>query len=259
MKRPQGNIWFLLIIAVVFFVLAGTMAALWYFNIVGMTASVYFFLLLATFFLTLLFLALVLGFIGVIYLLKKGTIPAILIKPIRITVSYFLPMALKIGQLMGVSEDTLKKNYIYLVNRLFTGCYNDFAPEQVLVLAPHCLQDVSCPNRVTHNIENCRKCGKCQIQDLIELKERFNFDLAVVTGGTWARQVVKNKKPKAIIAIACERDLMSGIQDVFPKPVLGIINIRPQGPCLNTEVLLEEFTEAVNSICQLPENQKPVQ
>ena len=45
-----------------------------------------------------------------------------------------------------------------------------------------------------------------------------------------ARQMVKEIRPKAIIAVACERDLTSGIQDVFPLPVIGVLNERPFGP-----------------------------
>ena len=38
------------------------------------------------------------------------------------------------------------------------------------------------------------------------------------------------------MAIACERDLTSGIQDVYPLPAVGVMNIRPNGPCYNTRV-----------------------
>ena len=57
-----------------------------------------------------------------------------------------------------------------------------------------------------------------------------------MTGGTLARQTVKNIRPKAVLAIACERDLTSGIQDVYPLPAVGVMNIRPYGPCYNTRV-----------------------
>ncbi|MGI6559076.1 MAG: DUF116 domain-containing protein [Limnochordia bacterium] len=44
------------------------------------------------------------------------------------------------------------------------------------------------------------------------------------TGGTRARQLVKELKPKGVVAIACERDLASGIQDTRPLKVLGVTN-----------------------------------
>ena len=47
------------------------------------------------------------------------------------------------------------------------------------------------------------------------------------------------------MAIACERDLTSGIQEVAEIPVIGIINERPEGPCCNTRVDLNKVEEAI--------------
>ena len=83
---------------------------------------------------------------------------------------------------------------------------------------------------------NCKRCGGCDIGSLVTLAEEIGFHFFVVTGGTLARQTVKNIRPKAVLAIACERDLTSGIQDVYPLPAVGVMNIRPNGPCYNTHV-----------------------
>jgi uncharacterized protein len=48
-----------------------------------------------------------------------------------------------------------------------------------------------------------------------------------------------------IIAVACERDLASGIQDTHPLPVYGILNSRPFGPCLDTDVALDKVEWAI--------------
>ena len=69
--------------------------------------------------------------------------------------------------------------------------------------------------------------------------------MGVATGGTLARQMVKEIRPKAIIAVACERDLTSGIQDVFPLPVIGVLNERPFGPCFNTRVDIKKVEAAI--------------
>ena len=49
-----------------------------------------------------------------------------------------------------------------------------------------------------------------------------------------------------IIAIACERDLLSGFKDVNTHiPVIGFPNRRPEGPCKNTCVDLDRIEDAV--------------
>ena len=76
----------------------------------------------------------------------------------------------------------------------------------------------------------------------------MGFHFFVVTGGTLARQTVKTIRPKAVLAIACERDLTSGIQDVYPLPAVGVLNIRPNGPCYNTHVDIQQVRREIEAI-----------
>jgi hypothetical protein len=87
---------------------------------------------------------------------------------------------------------------------------------------------------------------------LVTLAEEIGFHFFVVTGGTLARQKVMEIRPQAVVAVACERDLASGIQDVYPIPSVGVMNIRPNGPCFNTKVDVEEFKRVIMDIIDLP-------
>ncbi|MDP2992041.1 MAG: DUF116 domain-containing protein [Deltaproteobacteria bacterium] len=118
-------------------------------------------------------------------------------------------------------------------------------PERLLLLMPHCLQNYDCTVKITGNVDNCKRCGQCKIKDLVEMAETYHVGLSVATGGTIARRIVVEKKPQLIIAVACERDLTSGIQDSYPVPVYGIFNIRPYGPCFNTQVDLKKLEKAM--------------
>jgi len=117
--------------------------------------------------------------------------------------------------------------------------------KKILILLPHCLQINDCSIRLTHNIFNCKRCGRCEIKDLIEIAERYQLNLFIATGGTLARKIVKEVAPEAIVAVACERDLSSGLVDTYPLPVLAIPNERPFGPCFNTQVDLSRVKEAI--------------
>jgi hypothetical protein len=119
---------------------------------------------------------------------------------------------------------------------------------RLLLLLPHCLQIQDCNIRITRNIYNCARCGRCEIRDLIEIAQEHNLKLFVATGGNLARRIVAETRPQAIVAVACENDLSSGIADTFPLPVLGIPNIRPFGPCVDTRVDLKELKAAIQSL-----------
>lgn len=46
--------------------------------------------------------------------------------------------------------------------------------------------------------------------------------------------------------MACERDLTSGVREVNKIPVLGIFNSRPNGPCIDTNIKINEVEDAIN-------------
>lgn len=165
----------------------------------------------------------------------------------RVILSLF-PVTARVGRLFGIDRRRMEGSFIAVNNVLFLKRGITVPANRLLVLAPHCLQLASCPHKITYDPDNCRRCGGCNIGDLVKLSEEKGFHFLVATGGTVARQMVKKNRPKVILAIACERDLMSGMQDVFPMPCIGILNERPNGPCFNTRVDMNAVREAVERI-----------
>ena len=162
-----------------------------------------------------------------------------------VTVKVLLPLMSGVGKLFGVSKDQVRRSFIEINNQLLLAAHPRATRDKLLLLMPHCLQFHECQFRITGNTVHCQRCGQCDISGLAELSEKYGVGLAVATGGTLARRIVVERRPKLIIAVACERDLSSGIQDSYPLPVFGIINHRPHGPCYDTEVDLERVEEAL--------------
>lgn len=146
------------------------------------------------------------------------------------------PVLYVLGRCVGLSRDSLEQKYIRWSNSLNEGQDYHLTGEKILLLVPHCLQRDACEHKITRHIENCRQCGGCKIGSLVALQKKYGCHLEAATGGTLARQLVKKYQPAAVVAVACERDLSSGIMDVYPLPVLGVLNKRPFGPCFNTDV-----------------------
>ena len=163
-------------------------------------------------------------------------------------IRFLFPIAVKLGKLFGKSRRQLEASFIAVSNLLFYHRGIRVPANRLLVLTPHCLQLATCPHKITRDPNNCKRCGGCNIGDLVKLSEEMGFHFFVATGGTLARQVVKETRPKAVLAIACERDLMSGIQDVYPLPAVGVLNLRPNGPCYNTKVDMEEVRKALEQV-----------
>jgi hypothetical protein len=174
-------------------------------------------------------------------------------RPLRsISTKVLLPVLTLVGKLVGLRREEVQHAFVAVNNELVMAqCRNGRAPRRILLLMPHCLQDSECTVKVTHRVENCKQCGKCPIKDLLDLSVRYGVDLAVATGGTIARRIVIERRPDLIIAVACERDLTSGIQDTTPLPVYGIFNERPFGPCLNTRVAIDRVDSVLREIASM--------
>jgi hypothetical protein len=166
----------------------------------------------------------------------------------QVTLKVLFPINIFLGKLFGLSKDKIRESFVQVNNSLFIATRRRIENKRLLILLPHCLQNFDCPHKIIANYNNCRRCGGCLIGDIIGMAEKNNIDVSVATGGTLARKVLVDKRPSVIVAVACERDLCSGIQDAYPIPVYGIMNQRPHGPCMNTRVDLDELDRVVHYI-----------
>ncbi|KJS15595.1 MAG: hypothetical protein VR69_12385 [Peptococcaceae bacterium BRH_c4b] len=187
-----------------------------------------------------------LGILGIVLSLLYAKKIFLLNGPMRVAVNMLFPVVIGLARLFKFDIDRVKNSYIEVNNQLVRALRMKLKPDQILLLAPHCLQNTECPHKITVDINNCRRCGRCSVSDLLQMRDAYGINMGIATGGTLARKYVKEYRPRAIVAIACERDLTSGIQDSNPVPVLGITNSRPNGPCYNTCIYMPRVEEAVN-------------
>lgn len=169
-------------------------------------------------------------------------------------IKFLLPVIEFVGRVIGLDKDRIRQSFIAMNNSLVTSQRMKVKPDRILVLLPHCLQLSDCEIKITGDIHKCVQCGRCSIKGLVDIGRKYSVDISVATGGTLARKVIVEKRPKLVLAVACERDLTSGIKDCYPLPVIGILNERPFGPCFNTVVDVSKIEAALN---QVLEHEKP--
>jgi hypothetical protein len=156
-----------------------------------------------------------------------------------VVIRFLFPLLVMVGKVVGKSKDQVMRAFVTINNQLVLAEARRSPPEKLLILLPHCLQNHDCDMRITVNVENCKACGKCNIKGLVALSKKYHIAISVATGGSVARRIVVQRRPDMIIAVACQRELTTGIQDTYPLPVFGILNDRPFGPCFDTQVDLE--------------------
>jgi hypothetical protein len=101
---------------------------------------------------------------------------------------------------------------------------------ELLVLIPRCL-------------------SKQALDGVLEIAGRYEVPVFVATRGQLARRVIRERRPRAVVAVACERDMMTGLRDVAGKlPVLGLTMQLPNGPCRDASIDLAQMERWVQGL-----------
>lgn len=153
------------------------------------------------------------------------------------------------GKFLGNEGFSAENMVIALGTGKTVKLYKDrVTSDKILLLLPHCLQHHDCNRRITHNPYNCVRCGKCPVGSLLAVADKTGVEIAIATGGTLARRHVKEKRPVVVVAVACPRDLGQGMVDANPVPVVGVINSRPNGDCIDTQVDVKAVERAIKNL-----------
>jgi hypothetical protein len=166
-------------------------------------------------------------------------------------IKLFLPLMVLVGGLFKIPRIKIERAFVEMNNRMVRAMIaggRRFSPEKIIILMPHCIQWEDCKVKVTKDVANCVNCGRCEISELLTLAQEYGIKLFVLTGGTIARRKLSEFRPDAVVAVACERDLTSGVQDAYPLPVLAVINKRPHGYCMNTGVDIGAIKGAIEEL-----------
>jgi hypothetical protein len=100
---------------------------------------------------------------------------------------------------------------------------------ELLVLIPRCLSKVT-------------------LDGVLGIAGKYGVPVFVATRGQLARRVIRERKPRAVVAVACERDMVSGLHDVAGKiPVLGLTMTLPAGPCKDATLDLGQLEQWVQA------------
>jgi len=250
-NRPQKRI-FVELLVFTCMILLILIFLLWYVPIVGLRNIHSSLPLIFSFALGILVFLMISGGLLLVFTIVRGKDIFLSQKLRGLVAKVLFPLMILMGKIVGIPKEKVRQSFVELNNHLIRSNGHRLRPEKLLILLPHCIQDFDCEIKITGNIRNCRGCGKCEIKDLIELSDQYHLKIAVATGGTLARRIVLENRPEAIVAVACELDLTTGIQDTYPIPVIGILNERPNGPCINTKVDIEKVRRAILDFVEGP-------
>jgi len=126
-------------------------------------------------------------------------------------------------------RDRVENAAVKVYNRLALRRAKKVNTGELLLLIPRCL-------------------SRATLDSVLSLAGQYGVPVFVATRGQLARRVIRERRPRAVVAVACERDMVSGLHDVAGKvPVLGLTMTLPAGPCKDAVldlVALEGYLQA---------------
>ncbi len=141
--------------------------------------------------------------------------------------------------------EVLDKQFVSLSNMMTKLRKKKCPPEGLLLLFPHCIQNSKCKQNIKHDLNECKRCGKCKVKDLLEISEEYGISIAIASGGRIALKRVMAEEVQGVVAIACEKELRTGLMAAMPKAIFAVPNLRPSGYCVDTDVYMDDVLKAV--------------
>src|SRR5688500_932856 len=166
-----------------------------------------------------------LALIGLSYATNRALLPGrfaergLLLKTLR--------LSSRVGEMFGVQRDWTDNAAVAVYDRLAWAREWRVRANELLILIPRCL-------------------SRASLDGVMDIAKRYDVATFVATRGAYARQAIRERRPKAVVAVACERDMVSGLRDVAGRlPVLGLTMQLPNGPCKDASLDLAKMEEFV--------------
>ncbi|HET8625104.1 MAG TPA: DUF116 domain-containing protein [Gemmatimonadales bacterium] len=126
-------------------------------------------------------------------------------------------------------RDWVENAAVKVYNTLASARGRKVGTGELLLLIPRCL-------------------SKETLDGVLGIAGKYGVPVFVATRGQLARRVIRERRPRAVVAVACERDMVTGLHDVAGKvPVLGLTMTLPAGPCKDARLNLGQLEDWVRA------------
>ena len=134
----------------------------------------------------------------------------------------------------------------------------EVAPAERILLLSHCLRpSQTCPGKFSKKGLECPDdCTEdCVLLSFRKVAQRCGYGgVCIAAGGAMALRFVKEKRPRAIVAVACHKELEAGVdsvstmtQELDPLPAIAVVPLSKDG-CVDCEVDVDAVMNTITTI-----------
>jgi hypothetical protein len=147
-------------------------------------------------------------------------------------------------RILGIKPENIDKLYIELKNDMSREAFKKIHPKDKIIFIPQCLRKPKCKAQLTRLGYRCAACsGDCKANKIKSRGEGLGYRVFIVPGGSMVMNITKKLKPKAVLGIACVKELIAALDEL--KTPGQAVELLKDG-CINTDVNLEEVFDVMD-------------
>lgn len=140
-------------------------------------------------------------------------------------------------RLIGLKPENVDRLYIEFKNDHYREAFKAIEPKNKMLFLPQCLRTTKCRAQVTEMGYQCVSCSKdCKVCAIKAEAEKRGYRVFISPGGSMNFKVIRKFKPKAVIGVACLKELVLAAEELR-IPLQGV-ELSKNG-CVATDVELQ--------------------
>ncbi len=209
-------------------------------------------------------IVLILGILIIFLLFMTVILGRILIKEERLifpkfllfTMDMFYGLFKKFSGNLGVDKKIVDQIGVEVRNKVNEKLFWKVKPPDKIIVLPHCLRHADCEATLESSGLVCKNCHRCVIGMLKDKGEYMGYQVFIIPGSSFLKNIVGKHEFKAVLGVACYQDLNLAMMKLSKFPSQGVPLLRDG--CINTEVdasmILEKMGVELGKPKKLSEN-----
>ncbi|MEN6329729.1 MAG: DUF116 domain-containing protein [Methanobacteriaceae archaeon] len=150
------------------------------------------------------------------------------------TIDVFYGLFKKFAEKVGVDDKIVDQIGVEVRNKVNEKIFQRIKPQDKILVLPHCLRNAECEATLESSGLVCKDCNRCVIGVLKKNGEKMGYQVFIIPGSTFLKNIVEKNRFKAVLGVACYQDLNLAMNKLSKFHCQGVPLLRDG--CMNTKV-----------------------
>lgn len=152
----------------------------------------------------------------------------------------------RVAGAFGFKQKVTEGAYIDLVNKKNEAAFKKVPIKKRALFLPHCTRNKNCPAKLGKYGYECKECGKCGIAKVKKAAEKMGYSVYIVPGGSVVWKIIKDKKPEAVVGVACTKELVMALEITENGKIPAQTSTLLRDGCVNTLMDEDDIIEVLS-------------